>query len=119
MSTVYTLSQRGGTPIPLPNPGRGVEVVPQKVGSEQVTAAGGLAVQTVAVKRSWSLPYQWLTDAQYDELLKWFDGRRGLGPFELRQAGSSVVYLVVVVGSLPKTVPYVGRCSTTMTLREV
>jgi hypothetical protein len=119
VSTIYTLAPRGGRQLPIPNPGRGTDETVEKLGSEQTTLAGSRIQQVVAVKRTWTWAWPWLTDAQYDELLKWFDGRRGAGPFELRQNGSSRVYLVNLVGSLPKTVPYVGRCSTTMTLREV
>lgn len=119
MTTVYTLAVRGGTPIPLPNPSRDMAETPEKVGSEQLTAAGQRVQQTVAVKRTWTLPYNWLTDAQYDELLKWFDGRRGNGPFELRENGVSGYRSVNVVGQLERRRAYVGRCATTMVLREV
>lgn len=116
---VFTLAQRGGTPLPLPNPGRGLEVALDKIGGQQTTMTGALVAQTVAVKRTWSMPYPWLTDVQYDALAGWVDGRHGLGPFELRQDGVAGFWLVVPVGSLPKAIPYVGRCATTLVLREV
>lgn len=115
---LFSLAIRFGTPILLPDPGRGLSVASERIGGEQTTLGGGRVTQTVAVKRTWTMPYPWLTDTQYDVLLAWLDGRRGVGPFELR-GPSITTYAVVNVGDLDKSVPYVGRCTTTLTLREV
>lgn len=115
---VYTLAERGQTQIQLPNPGRGTTELAEKIGGTHVTLAGSRITETVAVKRTWTLPYPWLSDAQFDVLLSFFDGRRGKGPFELRKLGGAPV-LVNVVGSLPAEIQVLGHVSTTLVLAEV
>lgn len=115
---VFTLAVRGTTPILLPDPGRGTTIASERVGGEQTTVAGQRVTQTIAIKRTWTFPYPWITDAQYDLLLSWLDGRKGLGPFELRQTGVTG-YALVNIGDLTHDITYIGRGSATFVLREV
>lgn len=115
---VFTLAIKFGTPLLLPDPGRGTTIASERIGGEQVTVAGQRVTQTIAVKRTWTFPYPWITDGQYDLLLSWLDGRKGFGPFELRQAGVSG-FALVNVGDLTRDIVYIGRGSATFVLREV
>lgn len=115
--SVFTLAVQGGPQLLLPNPGRGMSVTTDKVGGIRTTAAGYRVMQTVAVKRMWTLPYPWITDAQYADLIKWCDGTRGLGPFELREQGGTAVLVNVL--SLERQVQVLGHVTTVLTLQEV
>lgn len=103
---IYTLAVRGQAQLPLPNPARGMSEMSQKVGGVHVTLAGSRIRDTVAVKKTWTLPFPRLTDAQYDALLSYLDGRKGLGPFELRKNAGTLV--LVNAASLSHSVQVAG-----------
>lgn len=115
---IYTLAVRGQTQFPLPNPARGMSEMSEKVGGVHVTLAGARIRDTVAVKKTWTLPFPRLTDAQYDLLLSFLDGRKGLGSFELRKnAGPAVLVNVASLSNSVQVAGFVEGC--TLVLEEI
>lgn len=60
------------------------------IGSEQRAVTGTLTTQVMARKRNWSLSFGLLTDAEYDLLAQFRDGRQGLGPFTFKDPRDGV-----------------------------
>jgi hypothetical protein len=103
---IYTLAVRGQAQIPLPNPARGMSEQSEKISGQHITLAGNRIRDTVAVKKTFDLPFPRMTDATYDLLLSFLDGRKGLGPFELRKNAGAP--LLVNVASLTHGVQVAG-----------
>ena len=115
---IYTLAPRGQTQFSLPNPARGMSESSEKFGGVHTTLAGVRIRDTVAVKKTWTLPFPRLTDAQYDLLLSFLDGRKGLGPFELRKnAGAMVLVNVASLSNSVQVAGFVEGC--TLVLEEI
>lgn len=117
-SSQFSLAPLYGTPVNLPLPRRGYEETPERIGSSQTTLAGARVVQTVAVKTTFTLGFEWLTDGQYAVLLGFFNGSNGPGPFELRRSGEATVWQVNIV-SLSHKVPLAGRHDCDLVLAQV
>ncbi len=115
---IYTIAVRGQTPTVIPNPARGMNETSEKIAGVHVTLAGSRILDTVAVKRTWTLPFPRLTDAQYDTLLAYLDGRRGVGPFELRKnAGAAILVNLLSLSNSVQVAGFVEGC--TLVLAEV
>jgi hypothetical protein len=96
MMGIYTLAVRGQGQFALPNPARGMGEPSEKISGQHITSAGSRMRDTVAVKKTFNLPFPRMTDAVYDVLLSFHDGRKGLGPFELRKNAAAAPVLVNV-----------------------
>lgn len=91
----FTLQGTSLVTLPEPDQG-GVTRSPVKYGSEQRSVTGTLTSQVISRKQQWSLSFGLLTDAEYDLLLQFDDGRQGLGPFTFKDPrdGAGVSYQV-------------------------
>lgn len=112
------MAVRGGAPVVFRNPARDYVSTTERVTRMHLSLSGARTLDVTAPRRRWELVWAFLTDAEYDLVLSFLDGRRGVGPFDYEAPdvdGTAVVHLV----SLDSRIPTVGYRSASMVLEEV
>lgn len=116
-------TQDGTVTLVLPPPLPDIDRAKLKVGGIQTTLAGADIQHTVATKRTYTLSWEELTDAEWAPIEAFFDGDYGPGPYLFTWPGKTPV-LVNIIGDLPDTSPRAAPDGGTLhtgslTLREV
>jgi hypothetical protein len=114
----WSLARRGLPPTNLPAPGRGYTRTLDKIGGTHSSLKAARTRDVMGRKRTYTLPWEKLTDAQWRLVEQYHDGSMGLGPFEYREPGQPMV--LVNVDSLTDTTPlYANWHSGTLVLEQV
>jgi hypothetical protein len=105
----------------LPAPGRDYSRNLEIVGAEHSSLRAARTQDVAGRKRTYSLPWNKLTDAQWRLVEQYYDGSMGLGPFEYREPAYAG-FVLVNVASLSDTTPYAlspGWHAGVLVLRQV
>lgn len=121
MASTWSLARRGFPPTVLPAPGRDYSRTLEIVGAEHASLRATRTQDVMGRKRTFSLPWNKLTDVQWRLVEQYHDGSMGLGPFEYREPAAAG-YVLVNVASLTDTTPFAltpGWHSGVLVLRQV
>lgn len=115
----WSLARRGMPPTNLPAPGRDYTRTPDRIGGVHTSLRGTRTRDVMAVKRTWTLSWARLTDAQWRLIEQYADLSMGLGPFEYREPATTGMRLVNVVSLTDNTPLYVNWHAGTLVLEQV
>lgn len=124
MADFVLATQGGSVSIVLPSPGPGIERTPEIVGGTRTTGGGRDVQHVIRVKRSYTLAWEFLTEAEWAPIEAFVLREHGLGPFEFTWPGRSPVLVNIL--SSPDTSPLaetpdglLAYHNVSLTLREV
>lgn len=121
MAATWSLARQGFPPTVLPAPGRDYSRNLDLIGAEHSALRATRTQDVVGRKRTYSLSWNKLTDAQWQLIEQYHNGAMGFGPFEYREPAYPGMVLVNVA-SLTDTTPYAvspGWHSGVLVLRQV
>jgi hypothetical protein len=115
----WTLARRGLPPTTLPPPGRDYSRSPERIGGAHTSLNGYRTHDVVAVKRTYTLSWAKLSDAQFRLVEQYVDLTMGLGPFEYREPAYAGMRLVNITAFTEATPLYVNWHTCTLVLEQV